>query len=357
MLQIILWPLSFLYQAATGFRNHLYDINYKHSIEFTPFVIDVGNLSVGGTGKSPMIEYMVRLLQPAYPLAVLSRGYGRKTHGFRLSDATDTAETLGDEPFQFYRKFAALPNVAVAVGEERVAAVPEILMHHPDTEVILLDDALQHRAIAANLHILLTTYQRPFYNDHLLPVGRLREARTGARRADVVIITKCPPALPEAERQTILMHVWQYTGKQVPVFFTGIQYEPPKAVFVESRPFGGKVMLFSGIANSTVFEAYVRSRYEVVGSISFGDHYRYGSSAIKKLVAAAKHTGEGTCLLTTEKDMVKLISDPTAAVFEDVPLFYLPIQTYFLHDEETFKHVVLRHMQQYYQSKGTNRFS
>lgn len=356
---MILWPLSLLYRAVTGFRNHLYDINYKKSIGFTPFVIDIGNLSVGGTGKSPMIEYMVEMLHTSYPLAVLSRGYGRKTRGFRLAKVEDTAETLGDEPFQFYRKFSALPKVAVAVGEERVAAVPEILMQHPDTQVILLDDAFQHRAIAADFHIVLTTYQRPFYQDHLLPLGRLREARTGARRANVVIVTKCPPSLSIAEQQTMRRCIQQYACEHVPVFFAGIQYDQPRAVFPavslsEESAFSKKVIVFSGIANSTVFEAYARSQYEVISHVSFGDHHRYSQEDIVKLVTVAKNAGKNVCLLTTEKDMVKLLNDKTSALLHEVPLFYLPIQTCFLHDEATFKGVVLHHMQQYYQKEATN---
>ncbi len=331
-----------MYRALTGFRNHLYNIQYKKSMAFTPFIIDVGNLRVGGTGKSPMIEYLARWLSADYPLAILSRGYQRKTRGFRLAGDEDTAETLGDEPFQFYRKFKRLPQVVVAVGEERVTAVPEILYHHPEVGLLLLDDAFQHRAIAANIHILLTAYQEPFYQDFILPVGRLREARSGARRADVVVVTKCRAALAEEEKQAVRANIQRYTEKDTPIFFAGIRYEAPVAVFDTSQPFAGKVVLFSGLADSAVFEQYVRSRYEVIHAISFGDHHRYTHSDLTKIRAQWETAGREAVVLTTEKDMVKLIHTPLTERWKTLPLFYLPIQTYLLAEEDNFKSIILQ---------------
>lgn len=343
----ILWPLGLLYRWITGFRNHLYDIQYKKSIAFTPFIIDVGNLSVGGTGKSPMIEYLAHWLHKQYPLAILSRGYLRQTRGFRLASAEDTAATLGDEPFQFYRKFSHLSKVKVAVGEERVAAVPEILFHHPETQLILLDDAFQHRAIAADFHILLTAYQKPFYQDHILPVGRLREARKEASRADMVVVTKCPDELSENKQQEMRHKIHRYTSDTVPVFFSGIRYDTPAAVFKTGKPFTDTVILFSGLADPSVFDAYARNRYKVVDHISFGDHHRYDSNDVHQIKQMLESSEKGTSLLTTEKDMVKLIDAEMAVQWQDLPLFYLPIQTYLLHDEDIFKDVILRQIQQY----------
>ncbi len=340
--KVILWPLALLYRAATGFRNHLYNIQYKKSLSFTPFIIDVGNLRVGGTGKSPMIEYLAHWLSADYPLAILSRGYLRKTRGFRLAGDEDSAETLGDEPFQFYRKFAGQQQVVVAVGEERVAAVPEILFHHPEVKLLLLDDAFQHRAIAANIHILLTAYHKPFYKDFILPVGRLREGRHGARRADVVVVTKCPEGLPEEEKQAVRANIQRYTEKDVPVFFAGIRYQEPVAVFDSNRPFTGKVMLFSGLADRAVLEQYVRRRYEVVQTISFGDHHRYTHSDVIKIQTQWETAGQEAVVLTTEKDMVKLIHTPLTEQWKKLPLFYLPIQTYLLDEEDRFKNIILQ---------------
>lgn len=346
---VILWPLGILYRLITDLRNHLYDIQYKKSIEFTPFIISVGNLNVGGTGKSPMVEYLVRLLHTQYTLAILGRGYKRKTRGVRIAGPEDTAETLGDEPFQFYRKFSRLPQVTVAVGEERVAAVPEILFHDPDTQIILLDDAFQHRAIAADFQVLLTSYQQPFYKDYILPVGRLREGRKGARRADAVVVTKCPVSLPEEEQKHIRKSIQPYTEDKLPVFFAGIQYKNPVEVFKTGKKFTGRVVLFSGLADASAFEDYVRGKYEVLTHIRFSDHYRYDSSSIQQIRQAYEMAGSDVSLLTTEKDMVKLIDAAFADAWKNLPLFYLPIQTYFLGDEDIFKGLILQRIQQYQQ--------
>src|SRR5690606_117557 len=158
--QILLYPLSILYNRATGFRNHLYNIHYKPTFHFETITISVGNLSVGGTGKSPMIEYLIRLLKDRFKVATLSRGYGRRSKGFKIADNHDDATSLGDEPFQFYLKFGK--EVTVTVGEERAVAIPEILYNDENTEIILLDDAYQHRTVARDVNILLTTFDRPF---------------------------------------------------------------------------------------------------------------------------------------------------------------------------------------------------
>lgn len=345
----ILWPLGILYHLVTDLRNHLYNIQYKRSIDFTPFIIGVGNLNVGGTGKSPMIEYLVRLLHSQYALAILSRGYKRKTHGVRIAGPEDTAETLGDEPFQFYRKFSGLPQVTVAVGEERVAAVPEILFHYPDTQIILLDDAFQHRAIVADFQLLLTSYQQPFYKDYILPVGRLREGRKGVKRADVVLVTKCPVSLPGEEQERIRKRIQSYAGDKLPVFFAGIRYENPLEVFKKGKMFTSKVILFSGLADASVFEDYVLNKHEVLAHIRFSDHHRYNSSDIRQIRQAYETAGSDVSILTTEKDMVKLIDAESADAWKNLPLFYLPIQTYFLGDEDIFKNLILQRIQQYQQ--------
>lgn len=214
--QILLFPFSALYDAATRLRNHLYDIGTKPVIHFETITVSVGNLAVGGTGKSPMVEYLVRLLKGQYKVATLSRGYGRKTKGFILASEQSTAASIGDEPMQFYRKFGA--EVAVAVGEERAIAIPEILFHHSDTEVIILDDAFQHRKVGRDLNILLTAYHSPFFKDHVLPAGRLREARKGAHRADIVVVTKCPPTLDEKDKTSFSQAIREYAQPDVPIF-------------------------------------------------------------------------------------------------------------------------------------------
>ena len=198
LLRWLFFPVSILYGLAMRFRNHLYDIGKKPQVEFDRVVISVGNLSMGGTGKTPMVEYLIRLLKADYKLATLSRGYRRKTRGYRMANAEDNAITIGDEPFQYYRKFGN--EISVCVGEERVIAIPSAIMENEDIELFLLDDAYQHRKVARDFNILLSDYNQPFYTDYILPTGDLREPRKGAKRADCVIVTKCPDALKRARK-------------------------------------------------------------------------------------------------------------------------------------------------------------
>ena len=341
--RLLLRPFSALYSRITSFRNHLYNIQSKKTIDFTPFIISVGNLSVGGTGKTPMVAYLTEWLHQDYPLAILSRGYGRQTRGVRIAREEDTARTLGDEPYLFYQKFKPTKSVTVAVGEERVAAVPEILFQAPDTPLILLDDAYQHRAIGRDFNILLTSYQRPFYEDYVLPAGRLRESRRGARRADAVIVTKCPDGLSEAEMNRVTGKVLGHASPDAPVYFTGIRYGTPQPVG-EAQEMTSQVVLFSGLADASLFDAYARKHFAVVEHITFADHHRYNNKDRHQLAAAREQAGPSASLLTTEKDMVKL-ADPA---WQRLPIFYLPIQPYFLRQENPFRDQLLRRIATYH---------
>ncbi|WKN41486.1 tetraacyldisaccharide 4'-kinase [Tunicatimonas pelagia] len=331
--QVLLWPFAVLYKSITRFRNYLYDTNYKKTLDFTPFIISVGNLSVGGTGKSPMIEFLTDwLLRESYAVAILSRGYGRKTRGVRLATGEDSAETLGDEPYQFYRKYQQQPAV-VAVAEERVLGVPEIMHHHPETEIVLLDDAYQHRSIARNLNLLLTSFDRPFYHDRVLPAGRLREGRSGAKRADAVIVTKCPNELSSTQRDEVTTQISRYTQPNTPIFFSGIRYADPQPVF-EGSEMKEKVIAFSGIARPKLFQQYVQHHFLTQEYITFADHHRYTEKDIENLRKRAQ--AQNVCFMTTEKDMVKMISGSLTQQWQQLPLFYIPIQTHFLPDNTTF---------------------
>ena len=346
LLSIVLSPLSLIYRAATTFRNHLYNIRSKKTIDFTPFIISVGNLSVGGTGKTPMVAYLAQWLSADYALAILSRGYGRQTRGVRLANEHDSARTLGDEPYLFYQKFKPTPSVTVAVGEERVAAVPEILYHAPRTQLILLDDAYQHRAIGRNFNLLLTSYQRPFYSDQVLPAGRLRESRRGAQRADAVVVTKCPDGLAEGEQEPMKDRIQRYTRPKTPVFFTGLRYgEPqPSSPAQQTIPSWGdarSVVLFSGLADASLFDAYARQHFAVAEHITFGDHHRYTPRNQQQLAAALAKAGPAAVLLTTEKDVVKFEST-------NLPLFYLPVQPYFLSAEDQFQALIAQRIRDYF---------
>jgi tetraacyldisaccharide 4'-kinase len=329
----LLFPFSVLFGAVASLRNHLYDIGFRPSVRFEVPVISVGNLSVGGTGKTPMIEYLIRLFSIEYHIATLSRGYGRRTKGIRIAGDSDNAATIGDEPLQFYRKFK--DKAVVAVGEERVFAIPHILDQYPDTDLILLDDAFQHRRVQPCFQILLTDFNNLFIKDYLLPAGRLREPRTGASRADVIIVTKCPSNITDDEMISIESSIRAYNKKAV--FFTKISYGTilPVSGFSPYKP--EKIILVTGIANPAPMEKYLRNNFALVKHFSFADHHVYSQNDLISICQAASRAE--ACVVTTEKDVVKM----DGKIFENasVPLHYLPIEIEFLKNGKEFDEMVL----------------
>ena len=300
--QYLLFPFGVLFDLITRIRNYLYDTGFQRSFRFHTNVIAVGNLSVGGTGKTPMVNFLIDyFLQRKIKVATLSRGYRRKTNGFRLANEHDTPQTLGDEPFMYYCRYR--PHVQVAVGEERDLAIPEILYHLPDTEVILLDDAFQHRIVSPSLNILLTTWHRPFYKDYLMPAGHLREARRGAKRAEIIVVTKCPAVLTDADQIKIREKIGRYS--QARVFFTTIAYDLPKPVFENDGGLKGQVVGISGIADPAGFNTYLSKTYRCKLIHNYRDHHHYSK---KDIMDITNELGNDISLMTTEKDMVKLRS-------------------------------------------------
>ncbi len=336
LLALLLSPFTLIYYTLTRFRNHLFDIGYKKSVQFDHMVIAIGNLSVGGTGKTPMVEYLIRLLGEEYKLATLSRGYGRKSKGFKMATATDDASSIGDEPFQFYWKYGR--QVKVTVGEERALAIPEIIFNDPDNQIILLDDAYQHRTVAPNLNILLSNYDRPFYEDWVLPSGRLREPRRGAKRADMIVVTKCPKNLDTGEMQKIRTKIRKYARPDVPVFFSAVKYLDPKPVFQQPQlPFSENIYLLTGIANAKPLAQYIANSYKLLHHKAFKDHHHYTPKDIKEVITHFKQFSEHEkIILTTEKDVVKLMSESLKREIQQVPIFYLPIECYFLENGHIF---------------------
>lgn len=332
LLSTALFPFATLYDIITRFRNHLFDIGTKKSVRFDLPVINVGNLAVGGTGKTPHVAYIMQwLLDNHIATASLSRGYGRKTKGFRLASSSDSAETIGDEPMQLYRTFKG--KASVAVGEDRVLAIPSILLEKPDTQAIVLDDAYQHRYVSPSLNLLVTDFSRPFYNDFLLPAGRLREARKGANRADAIIVSKCPTQLTTQQQVDIQQEIRKYTSKSTPVFFSSIAYDSPKAIFEQALPYFDKVVLFSGLANATPFLKAAESHYKVLHHFDFPDHHQYSIADIQKIMDKYKSVADAqTILLCTEKDMVKLLQPQLANLLKNSAIAYWPIHTIFLDD-------------------------
>jgi tetraacyldisaccharide 4'-kinase len=332
-LKVLLWPFTILYNLVTRIRNYLFDIGQKPSFKFDSIVISVGNLNVGGSGKTPMVEYLVRLLGTRYKVAILSRGFGRKTHGFRIASDDDNATTLGDEPYQYYLKFGK--DVSVCVGEERALAIPTILNERPFTQIILLDDAFQHRTVVPQFSILLTEFSRPFYSDFVLPFGRLREARTGASRADAIIVTKCSNLL---NQEDVEKRIRKYASQQ-PIYFSSIFYK--EAVpFSIAHSVGKKVVLVSGIANSATLESFVAKNFQLQKHFRFNDHHFYTAGDLRKIQAFA-HEQDVDSILTTEKDMVKLISPQLQGDLDKTKWFYLPVETSFLDRGADFDKLVL----------------
>ncbi len=304
-------------------------------MEFDRFIISVGNLTVGGTGKTPFVELLIRQMKTKYRLAVLSRGYKRKTRGFKLANENDNSETLGDEPFQYFTKYGK--EVLVAVGENRALAIPEIISYDEKTEVIILDDAYQHRKVNPTLNILLNDYYRPFYKDYVLPAGLLREPRNQAKRAEIIVVTKCPEELGKVEMMSINQQIAKYSGRSTPVYFSGIKYLKPQKLF-GSQKFSKNVMLFTGISNSAPLEDFIKKNYNLLHHKKFPDHHSFTKKDLSDIIKSFdKFNLEDKCLLTTEKDMVRLISmKEEARSLMDFPIFYLPIELYFLENGDCF---------------------
>lgn len=335
--QFFMLPFSILYKWVMQFRNHLYDIEYKPVFRFDTKVISVGNLSMGGTGKTPFVEYLLRyLIDKGFDnkISTLSRGYGRKTKGFRIAQEQDDPKSIGDEPFQLYQKFKNKANISV--GEDRVLAIPSILYEYPENEVIILDDAFQHRSVKPDLSILLTSFNALFYKDYVLPSGTLREARHGANRADVVVVTKCPSDLPKEKQEEIKREIKVYSHKAL--FFTSIKYEKPLAS-KEGQKLHEKIILVTGIAHSNNFKEYlIQEGFNIKKHFDFADHHHFTPKEIKEIEKLA-HDEEAD-ILTTEKDWVRLISMPELPKSFQAKLFYIPIMVQFLDDEKSFHQIL-----------------
>jgi len=332
LLRLLLFPFAILYGCITGIRNWFYAIGIFKRTSFDLPTIVVGNLSVGGTGKTPMVEYIIRLLKDQYQTATLSRGYKRKSEGFFLADAQTTMEQIGDEPFQYHCKF---DNVQVAVDAKRVNGASNLLARKPETEVIVLDDAFQHLAFQGGLYILLTTYNDPYFKDFMLPTGNLRESRRGAQRADIIVVTKCPKDLSLAQQKNITQELHLKQG-QLSFFtyidFSKIAYSKSDSMEV-TQLIQDDFILVAGIANPQSFFDHLKK--ETTVCLSFPDHHHFSSSDIELILNQAK----GKKIITTEKDYVRL-----QGLLPEPQLFYLPIQTAFLNNSKAFDAKILNYV-------------
>lgn len=328
--RILLLPFAMVYGLVIIIRNWLFDKNHLRSSQFSFPLICVGNLAVGGTGKSPMVEYLVHLLKPHFTVATLSRGYKRKTKGYALAGEQTTALEIGDEPMQFHQKF---PDIAVAVGEARIEAIPQLLHDRPDTQVIILDDAFQHRSVQAGFNILLTEYNDIYAHDFYLPTGDLRDSRSSAKRAQIIVVTKCPPYLGEVEKKAIIQDLKPQKGQSV--FFTTIDYGTPYHIITkETREITDKdeVLLVCGIANPKPLKQYLAEHADTYYQQDYNDHHIFTIDDLKDITRKFEDiTGTQKCILTTEKDAVRLIKFNEQLA--GLPLYVLPIQHKFLFEE------------------------
>ncbi len=326
----ILLPFSLIYGGIIYTRNELFDRNIFRSASFDFPLICVGNLSVGGTGKTPMVEYLVNLLHNKYKTATLSRGYKRRTKGFLIADENSNVFDIGDEPMQIHSRF---PEITVAVAEERVIGIPQLLATKPGTEVIVLDDAFQHREVSAGLNILLTDYNNPYSGDFLLPVGSLRDIKKSRKRADIIVVTKCKSNLNIGQRDS-LIHELRLVNSQK-IFFTTIEYQQPYHLFSKEKYNWEKrseVLIVCGIANPNAIADEVVSKVAAVKMMKFKDHYSYDPADIKKIVDRfSKMVATNKIIVTTEKDATRLLQFENE--LKDIPVYVLPMTHRFLFEQ------------------------
>jgi len=349
--RIVLFPLSLVYGLAVWLRNSLFDKKILRSSSFNLPVICVGNLAVGGTGKSPMVEFLVSNLHKNIKVAVLSRGYKRKTRGYALAHDKTTALEIGDEPMQFHIKF---PDISVAVGEERIVAIPQLLHDKPDTEVILLDDAFQHRHVRAGLNIILTDYNNLFTRDWFLPTGDLRDEKRSYRRADLLVITKCPDHLSLEEKEDLKQEVSPLEHQHL--FFSTIHYGLPYHIIGRNEITineSMEVLLVSGIANPAPLKSYLQEVSATYFEILYGDHHIFTIDDWREIVKRFNNIqASNKIILTTEKDAVRLIK--FAQELKDLPVYVIPIAIQFLFNEEKqFNDMIMNYIKGFRQTSHT----
>lgn len=351
-----LYPVSFLYGTGVRFRNKLFDWGILKSRNFDIPVISVGNITVGGTGKTPHTEYLIRLLKDRYRIAVLSRGYKRKSKGFVLAGADMPACVIGDEPYQMKHKF---PEISVAVDKNRCHGIERLRSGDcgPKPDVVLLDDAFQHRYVKPGLNILLTDYHRLICNDALLPAGRLREAASQKRRANIVIVTKCPGEIKPVEFRVLTKQLGLFPYQKL--FFTSFRYKELVPLFtstgrscinLENLGKDRNILLMTGIASPRQMLQDLKRYSRQIRTLSFGDHHDFTRKDLEELKARFDEMdGAGKLIVTTEKDAARLAGNPFLDDSLKPYLYVLPVEAYFLQNqEERFNKTVLAYIKEYF---------
>ncbi|MGB1104520.1 MAG: tetraacyldisaccharide 4'-kinase [Crocinitomicaceae bacterium] len=317
-LRFIFIPFGIVFALITFLRNKFYDWEIFKSSKFSIPIIGIGNLSVGGTGKTPHTAYLIELLKKDFNLFTLSRGYGRKKRGFIIANENSTANDIGDEPLLYQKRYGA--EIGVAVESNRVLGVIEICSKHPETNLILLDDAYQHRSIQPGLNILITTYSKSFYKDYILPVGDLREWRSGKTRADIIVVSKCPD-ISEKEKEQIIEKINPRAEQHV--FFSSIKYlsqrsfdAPLNQMNLEGRP----IILVTAIANASYLREYLEKSSRILSHFEFNDHYDFKATDITEVHNLFdKFVSEDPVIVTTEKDAMRLYREDLLEEMKNYP--------------------------------------
>lgn len=335
VLKLLLLPVAILYGLGVSLRNWFFHIGLLKGSKFSLPVISVGNLTVGGTGKTPHTEYLIRILYQYLHVAVLSRGYKRKTKGYLEVQPQHSASQVGDEPLQYKRKF---PGVAVAVAESRSLAIPQLVQTHPEIQTILLDDGYQHREVVPGLNILLTEYSRLYTRDWFLPVGRLREWRNEADRADIIVVTKCPPNITKEDIDRVRVEVTR--GKHQKVFFSRYRYGHPYKMYgtQERLPLNDQlnILLVVAIAGTEYLIEYVDSVCHEVRALEYHDHHPFSPFDIGEIERhfAALPDDKQKIILTTEKDAMRLDEHRPYLLKSQLPIYILPVAVSFLTESD-----------------------
>jgi tetraacyldisaccharide 4'-kinase len=330
--RVLLLPFALIYGLIIFLRNWLFDKNYLKSAQFNFPLICVGNLSVGGTGKSPMVEYLVELLKPKFRIGTLSRGYKRRTKGYVLANSTTTALEIGDEPMQFHSKF---PDIAVASCEERLVGIPHLLQDVAGLQAIILDDAFQHRSVKSGFNILLTEYSNLYAHDFFLPTGDLRDQWSSAKRAQVIVVTKCPYDLSAEAKQKIIRDLKPEASQKV--FFTTIEYGTPYHIFNHGDEWmitpRDEVLLVCGIANPIPLKEYLLAKTHAYYQQDYSDHHIFSIDDLNEIREKFDAIeAKDKMILTTEKDAVRLLK--FTEQLATLPMYVLPIRHFFLFGEQ-----------------------
>jgi tetraacyldisaccharide 4'-kinase len=340
--KIILLPFSLVYVLIIIIRNYFYDNKMIHATKFTFPIICVGNLSTGGTGKTPHTNYLINLLKKEYDLAVLSRGYNRKTSGYIELQTSSLAIEVGDEPLFYKWKH---PDVKVSVCEDRVSGISQMAMNEDKEFVYLLDDAFQHRAIKAGLNIILTEYNKRYTQDFILPSGNLREPKSSAKRADIIVVSKCPPLLSEEEKRKIRLEI--NSEKYQFVVFSSIKYQQIYPTLFNDPIIDKEqvdVLLVSGIANPKPLENYLKSMFQNIYTRKYSDHYNYKKEDIESIIRTFKNLDStNKVLITTEKDATRLFAFKELFIAENINIYCIPIEVKFDGKEKMIFDKAIKH--------------